>query len=111
MKVTEEGCDDGNTVDGDGCSSTCSVETNWACYNGSTTTASVCLISNTFTIAVKYVFRITSWNTMEVAFEITPKYDEFTTMNFKKNLTHTVPASDYNATYDNGLLIMQFNYT
>ena len=111
MKVTEEGCDDGNTVDGDGCSSTCSVETNWACYNGSTTTASVCLISNTFTIAVKYVFRITSWNTMEVAFEITPKYDEFTTMNFKKNLTHTVPASDYNSTYDDGLLIMQFNYT
>ena len=32
-------------------------------------------------------------------------------MNFKQNLTHNLPASDYNATYDNGLLILQFNYT
>lgn len=32
-------------------------------------------------------------------------------MNFKKNLTHNIPASAYNATYENGLLILTFNYT
>ena len=111
MKVTEEGCDDSNTVDGDGCSSSCVVETNWTCYNGSTTTSSHCLIANTFTMTVKYVKRINSWNTMEVAYDISPKYDQFTTMNFKKNITHNVPSSAYNVTYDNGLLILQFNYT
>lgn len=30
---TYEGCDDGNTVDGDGCSSRCTVEVTWTCPN------------------------------------------------------------------------------
>ena len=29
--VQNEQCDDGNSINGDGCSSTCQVETNWAC--------------------------------------------------------------------------------
>lgn len=36
-----EGCDDGNTVDGDGCSSTCTVETGYSC-NGDFNTPSTC---------------------------------------------------------------------
>ena len=35
-------CDDGNTVSGDGCSSTCMIETQYYCYGGSTTTKDVC---------------------------------------------------------------------
>lgn len=35
-------CDDGNKVDGDGCSSSCSVESHYSCTLGSSTTASVC---------------------------------------------------------------------
>ncbi|APR80178.1 Multiple EGF-like-domain protein 3 precursor [Minicystis rosea] len=34
-----EGCDDGNNVDGDGCSATCTIETNFLC---TTTSPSVC---------------------------------------------------------------------
>ena len=37
-----EGCDDGNVIDGDGCSSTCQVEQNWVCTGGSPTTADTC---------------------------------------------------------------------
>ena len=74
MQVSEEGCDDGNTVNGDGCSSTCTVESGWACYNGSTTTTSVCLIADTYTITTKYVMRIVTDNIMRVAFKITPEY-------------------------------------
>jgi cysteine-rich repeat protein len=29
--VINEGCDDGNTLDGDGCSATCTVETGFTC--------------------------------------------------------------------------------
>ena len=36
-------CDDGNLEDGDGCSSTCTVETNFRCLNGSSSGPSVCV--------------------------------------------------------------------
>lgn len=29
--LSYEGCDDGNTMDGDGCSSACKVEKYWSC--------------------------------------------------------------------------------
>jgi cysteine-rich repeat protein len=35
-------CDDGDTNNGDGCSSTCAVETDWTCTLGDSSTASVC---------------------------------------------------------------------
>jgi cysteine-rich repeat protein len=35
-------CDDGNIFNGDGCSSTCDVETGWKCKGGSLTTADSC---------------------------------------------------------------------
>lgn len=36
-------CDDGNNVDGDGCSSTCQVEPGfWKCINGSYSTPHIC---------------------------------------------------------------------
>lgn len=38
-----EGCDDGNTIDLDGCSSGCFEETGWSCSGGSFTTISTCL--------------------------------------------------------------------
>ena len=35
-------CDDGNLIDGDGCSSSCLIEEGWMCYGGSLTTADIC---------------------------------------------------------------------
>lgn len=35
-------CDDGNLLNGDGCSSECRVETNYTCVNGSSTSPSLC---------------------------------------------------------------------
>src|SRR5262245_23817754 len=37
-----EGCDDHNTVAGDGCSATCTVESGWVCPGGFSTERSVC---------------------------------------------------------------------
>ena len=35
-------CDDGNGVNGDGCSSECKVETGWACENGTASGPDAC---------------------------------------------------------------------
>ena len=35
-------CDDGNLIDGDGCSSVCQVETNYFCYGGTTQSPDKC---------------------------------------------------------------------
>ena len=40
------GCDDGNNLNGDGCSSTCTVENNWVCTNVNPNTPSVCKITS-----------------------------------------------------------------
>ena len=36
------GCDDGNLLDGDGCTSSCQVEGGWTCLNGTPSTPSIC---------------------------------------------------------------------
>ncbi|CAK9082964.1 unnamed protein product [Durusdinium trenchii] len=42
VRVPSEGCDDGNTKDGDGCSSSCIVETGYVCYGGNSSHADSC---------------------------------------------------------------------
>ncbi|CAI2381489.1 unnamed protein product [Moneuplotes crassus] len=42
MSVQAGYCDDGGNDDGDGCSSTCVVETGWTCTSGDSSTASTC---------------------------------------------------------------------
>lgn len=37
-----EACDDGNTISGDGCSSTCVIEPGYVCLGGGLTTRDVC---------------------------------------------------------------------
>jgi cysteine-rich repeat protein len=41
-EASDEGCDDDDTDNGDGCSSTCTVEAGWVCSGGSETTADTC---------------------------------------------------------------------
>lgn len=38
-------CDDGNTFDGDGCSSSCTLESGWNCTGGTSTHRSVCQLA------------------------------------------------------------------
>eukprot|EP00347_Sterkiella_histriomuscorum_P013569 403364213 len=40
-------CDDGNTLNGDGCSSTCSIESGWTCSGGNSTTKDTCKYQKT----------------------------------------------------------------
>ena len=42
LRAGDEECDDGDTSKGDGCSSTCTVESGWVCSGGSTSSADTC---------------------------------------------------------------------
>lgn len=47
MRDSGEICDDGNTFDYDGCSSTCDIEESFICSGGTATTRDTC-VENTF---------------------------------------------------------------
>jgi cysteine-rich repeat protein len=38
-------CDDGNLVNGDGCSSACEIEADWTCTGGSPTNSDICSVT------------------------------------------------------------------
>lgn len=59
-------------------------------------------------MTVKYVRRVLTGNIMQVGILIEPQYSNLTEINFKKYLTHDIPVSDYNATYVDGMLILDF---
>jgi len=42
FRVLSEGCDDANTVNNDGCNSTCGVEPGWTCQGGSGSARDYC---------------------------------------------------------------------
>ncbi len=45
-------CDDGNLIDGDGCSSTCTVEYDFTCVDGSPTSVSICSYSGPISLVI-----------------------------------------------------------
>ena len=46
-------CDDGNNIDGDGCSSDCKVEAGYVCEGGSSQDADVCTDATPITFSLK----------------------------------------------------------
>ena len=42
MVVAPKQCDDGNTVNGDGCSSTCTIETGYSCSGSPSVCSPIC---------------------------------------------------------------------
>jgi cysteine-rich repeat protein len=68
-----EGCDDGNTVDGDGCSSTCTVETDWAC-TGTYAQGSTCKIVNVTQLTYTGTIRDTTSNKATLYYKLSPYY-------------------------------------
>lgn len=60
------GCDDGNLLDGDGCSSTCTVESGWECSNSLPTVNSNCSLLNPLSINSKSMRKIPGSNRLIV---------------------------------------------
>lgn len=65
-----EQCDDGNLIDGDGCSSACEVETQWKCVSATAGGVSSCYY-DTSSFGVAMEEQIYSCNQLKVVFRFT----------------------------------------
>lgn len=110
--LSVEGCDDGNTLNGDGCSSSCTVEQDWRCI----TTAiqnSLCKIDKIVQLKYLGTYRDTSLNTGIFYYQITPQYAQYQLIDlntlFATNLTYYKMKVEYK--HDQNVLIATVDYT
>lgn len=79
IKLPIEVCDDGNLVDGDGCSAACAIETDWVCepnpiigfYN------SVCFYLGDIYLTVIYIEKVDNLNQIEILLDLFPAKSSF----------------------------------
>lgn len=57
FRITNEiQCDDGNQIDGDGCSKDCMIEQGYVCLGGSNISQDICIDATPMTFALKEVW-------------------------------------------------------
>jgi hypothetical protein len=105
-------CDDGNTIDGDGCSSTCTIEPNFTCIDGSTTHPSVCSYSGILQLTLTSTTKTPNANQLVFTLSVNPPLMSLASLSSFNNIIQTsLKNSGINATYSNGLLTVVVNYT
>jgi len=65
-------CDDGNLVEGDGCSSQCTAEHNYVCMNGTANTSSICSYNGTFIVALDTGDKHPTSNSLTLTYDFSP---------------------------------------
>jgi cysteine-rich repeat protein len=93
-------CDDGNLINGDGCSSTCYAEQDYTCTGGSWTTADVCSYSGPFYITVLKTYKDPNQNKVDVVVSITPNIQSLANMNFSSTITPNFTYVSCNASFN-----------
>lgn len=89
LKRNFEQCDDGNIVDGDGCSSTCQIESAWSCNSDPAYTCCT-LESSKLTLSINKILKVPNKNSMTLILEVSPKLPILTPENIQKYVTLTV---------------------
>lgn len=79
-------CDDGNLIDGDGCSSSCAVEPDYVCKDGSAATPSRCVYEGMVKLELLCVYKGESLNTAQVLFGLSPFVSNIAKMNLADSL-------------------------
>lgn len=104
-------CDDGNTISGDGCSSTCVKETNWTCIP-TATFFSNCYFTGNVSIIVSKVYKEEFSNDVRFYLNVTPWVDSMSWVSsnlvFDTNASIDASASSYY--YDSGYLVYKVRY-
>lgn len=93
-------CDDGNTLDGDGCSSSCKVETDYTCTGGSRTTKDVCSYSGPFYLNVLSTFKDLKKNKVYISLSITPNIASLKNIDFSASINPSFSYESKTATFD-----------
>lgn len=103
-------CDDGNLVDGDGCSSTCQIETNYTCVNGSSTTPSLCSYNKPLDLTLTSSTKDIKSNTVVFEIVVGPALKVLDTFNFSTIMTSNIPNAQISFVYSNGQLKVTVQY-
>ncbi len=105
-------CDDGNNVNGDGCSFRCTVENYYQCYNGSATSSSQCVYEG----PIKIALLSTAFQTGSIAqftFAMTPPINSLSLV--KLNALFSVQMlptfANVSWAYSEGSIVLSFTYS
>lgn len=101
---TSEECDDGNNDNGDGCSSTCNVETGFSCspqYVSATHTFSLCFWTASISFSLNWIEKIEGKNSLKFCFTLDQIIEEWKNVNFTSILT--IDNIDPNTNFSTGL--------
>ncbi len=107
-------CDDGNTANGDGCSSACLIETGYRCKNGSDSSASACVyVGIPLSVTLFFVEREDELNRGIIEFEVYPPLLNIGKMNLTSSVSLGCPAafSLSSVSYSAGVLRLEVDYT
>ena len=106
-------CDDGNTVSGDGCSSTCNVEANYTCQGGNLTTASTCSYNQPITLTLLSTTKNLTDNIVYFDIQISPALPSLNGLNFSSVLTSNLTGANLTFTYNSltGRLMVTAQYS
>ena len=112
-RVFYQQCDDGNTVNGDGCSSTCKIEPHYKCLNGSQTHQSNCIYNgHDFSLALKWIDKTNEQNQGIFAFTVHPPLTSLNRLNLTANLYFQCDQQTQFVkwTYHSGVLLLYVDY-
>lgn len=87
------GCDDGNLIDGDGCSSTCTVEPSFICKYGTPYAASKCFYNSSVCLSLTSINKIPNKNSLRIIFTFNPYTKAVDRLNYSSSLTFNSSAS------------------
>lgn len=104
-------CDDGNNIDGDGCSSTCTIETSFSCKDGSWTTPSKCSYNQPLQLQLLSTVKDLYENAVNFTLSISPQLKVLEAFNFSLIVNSSLPTSAIIANYSAGILRVKAVYT
>lgn len=104
-------CDDADTNDTNGCANNCTVNAGYHCINPNQTSPSICVLISSYNASYLYATKIINEDTAVLYFNLGPDDPIFSSMNFSKFITTSIPNSKITASYSNNILTVQVTYT
>ena len=111
-KAIIDECDDGNIVNGDGCSSVCKIEKNYRCLGGSLNPSKCVYSKLNIALSVSKITKNGYTNQGIFVIEVTPALSAFSLLNYTKLLTFSCNQSIAvnSASYSGGSITIIVDY-
>lgn len=104
-------CDDGNTINEDGCSDQCKIENNFICTT-SLTGLSSCVLNANISIVYDYTLRQMGENKLSMYFTVSPAYTALDKVDWHKAITFNFSETiNPSFQYKDGILIITTDYS